>query len=213
VQRTTVTLVAATTFALGLAIGKAWNVHSAAPAIAAANAPIQQAVLPPGHPALPERGLEDAVRTTLQARGVATMPATAWSGASAPAPESTPLIAQADALRRQRKFQAAADVYRRVAATGGMTADAWADYADALASAKSSLRGEPAQALAAALALDPRHAKALWLKASLEHEEHHYRDAVKTWQSLLALVPQESSDANIIRANIAEATRLASGRS
>jgi cytochrome c-type biogenesis protein CcmH/NrfG len=119
------------------------------------------------------------------------------------------LIAQADALRQQRKFDDAIIMYRRIVASGDMTADAWADYADALASSTSSLRGEPARALAEALELEPRHAKALWLKASLEHEEQHYADAVHTWKTLLALVPQDSSDANIIRANIAEATRLA----
>ncbi len=104
-------------------------------------------------------------------------------------------------------------MYRRIVAAGDMTADAWADYADALASTTSSLRGEPAKAIAEALKLEPRHAKALWLKASLEHEEQHYVDAVHTWETLLALVPQGSSDANIIRANIAEATRLAGSKS
>ena len=109
-------------------------------------------------------------------------------------------------------FKEAAEAYRRAAAAGSMNADSWADYADALASAGSSLKGAPADALAQALALDPRHPKALWLKASLEHEEHHYRDAVSTWRNLLAVVPANSSDARIIEANIAEASRLAAGQ-
>jgi cytochrome c-type biogenesis protein CcmH len=205
VQKRNAALIAAAAFALGLAIGKSWNVHSAGQPMLEQSMPTQ-AALPPGHPGLTERGLEDAVRVTMQARGTAVPAVSAASGAAG-------LIAQADDLRRQRKFQAAADVYRRVVAAGGMTADAWADYADALASATSSLRGEPARALAEALALDPQHPKALWLKASLEHEQRHYSEAVKTWQSLLAVVPPDSSDANIIRANIAEATRLATGRS
>ncbi len=54
--------------------------------------------------------------------------------------------------------------------------------------------------------------KALWLKASLEHEEQRYRDAVSTWRNLLAVVPADSSDARIIEANIAEATRLAASQ-
>lgn len=93
-----------------------------------------------------------------------------------------------------------------------MNADSWADYADALASAGSSLKGAPADALAKALALEPQHPKALWLKASLEHEEHRYRDAVSTWRNLLAVVPTGTSDARIIEANIAEATRLAASQ-
>ncbi|MDH4106579.1 MAG: hypothetical protein OEV39_10770, partial [Gammaproteobacteria bacterium] len=123
------------------------------------------------------------------------------------------LVAQAEGLRRQRKFAAAAEAYQKLIARDAMTADTWADYADALASAASSLRGQPAAALDRALALDARHPKALWLKASLEHEEQHYADAVKTWQALLAVVPADSSDAKIIRANIDEAGRLARGRS
>jgi cytochrome c-type biogenesis protein CcmH len=92
-----------------------------------------------------------------------------------------------------------------------MTADNWADYADALASMAGHLAGEPENALAHALALDPRHTKALWLKASLAHEQHRYDDALATWRQLLALVPPDSSDARIVEANIAEATRLANG--
>ena len=49
-------------------------------------------------------------------------------------------------------------------------------------------------------------------RASLEHEEHHYHDAVSTWGNLLAVVPANSSDARIIEANIAEASRLAAGQ-
>jgi cytochrome c-type biogenesis protein CcmH len=95
-----------------------------------------------------------------------------------------------------------------------MTADAWADFADALASSNpsGSLRGEPAKAIDRALALDPKHAKALWLKASLAHEERRYQDALVAWQQLLALVPPGSSDARIIQANIDEDRRLAGSK-
>ena len=37
-----------------------------------------------------------------------------------------------------------------------------------------------------------------------------YADALATWRRLLAVVPQDSSDARIVQANIAEAARLAS---
>ena len=120
--------------------------------------------------------LGTVVATTLQMRGVST---TTASSAPAIAGFARPRSHRLTNLRRQRKFKDAATVYRRVVASGGMTADAWADYADALASADSTLQGEPAKAVAKALELDPRHAKALWLKASLEHEEHHYTDAVQ----------------------------------
>lgn len=206
-------LLAVGCFALGLVLGRSSDRFlTGSDAAPQASAPV--ASIGAGHPGVGERGLGDAVRTTLQMSGQPAMATgTTWTAPAATASGPADLVAQADALRRQRKFDAASQVYRRVVASGGMTADAWADYADALASNTSSLRGEPAQAIARALALEPRHAKALWLKASLEHEEQHYADAVKTWETLLALVPQGSSDANIIRANIAEATRLAGSKS
>jgi cytochrome c-type biogenesis protein CcmH len=92
-----------------------------------------------------------------------------------------------------------------------MTADSWADYADAQASLAGRLDGEPEKAITRALQLDPQHPKALWLKASLAHEQHRYKEALATWRQLLAVVPPGSSDARIVSANIAEATRLATG--
>ena len=115
-------------------------------------------------------------------------------------------------LRRQRKFKEAAATYRLAAKSGAMNADAWADYADALASAGSSLQGAPADALEKALALDPRHPKALWLKASLEHEEHRYRTPSPRGATCWPWCRCNSSDARIIEANIAEATRLAASQ-
>lgn len=154
------------------------------------------------------RSLEDAIAVSaglLGRRGTSV---------AADAPSVTDgvaeLLARAEQLRRERKFAQACDVYAAVVARGDMTADSWADYADAQASLSGTLAGEPARAIAAALALDPRHAKALWLEASLAHEERRYADALRTWKQLLAIVPPGSSDARIVEANIAEASRLAS---
>jgi len=119
------------------------------------------------------------------------------------------MLARAEDHRRKREFKQACDLYAAVVARGAMTADAWADYADAQATLAGGLSGEPARAIAAALALDPSHPKALWLQASLAHEERRYRDALETWRRLLAVVPPGSSDARIVEANIAEASRLA----
>jgi len=204
----TTALFALVAFALGALIGRGFDSMQEGTATRMTAIAVEAASLPAGHPSVGERSLGDVVATTMQIRGVSTTTAS-----NVPAVAGSPsLIAQADDLRRQRKFKEAATVYRRVVASGGMTADAWADFADALASADSTLQGEPAKALAKALELEPQHAKALWLKASLEHEEHHYTDAVRTWRSLLAVVPANSSDARIIEANIAEASRLAASQ-
>jgi cytochrome c-type biogenesis protein CcmH/NrfG len=207
----TAALLAAITFAFGLVCGQAWERNHSHSTARGTQRPIASAssALPANHPPAGDRDLGDAVRITaqLQARTAAT------SSGAATASDADTWLSKADALRRQRKHAAAVDLYRRAIAAGVMTADSWADFADALAAGSSGLRGEPAEALARALELDPRHPKALWLQASLEHEQHEYARAVKTWQRLLALVPRDSSDATIIRANIAEATRLSARRS
>ena len=84
-----------------------------------------------------------------------------------------------------------------------------ADSALASASPNGSLSGAPAEAIAKSLAMDPKHTKGLWLKASLAHEERRYQEALQTWKTLLTLIPPQSSDARIVEANIAEAKRLA----
>jgi hypothetical protein len=211
-NKRSVALIALAGFGLGVLVGKGTAELGTARTADPAESVGAMTSMPAGHPRVTERGLGDAVMTTLQMRvAPAANASTMMPGASsrAGAPD---LIARADNLRRQRKFEEAAEAYRRAAGAGNMNADSWADYADALASAGSSLKGAPAAALAKALALDPRHPKALWLRASLEHEEHRYRDAVSTWRNLLAVVPADSSDARIIQANIAEATRLAAGQ-
>lgn len=210
-KRNTV-LIALTVFGLGIFVGKGLPVFATAGSTGAIETADAMTAMPPGHAQLADRGLGDAVMSTMQ-MSVATAgsAATGMPAAGARA-EPTGLVAHADQLRRERKFKEAVEVYRRAVATGDMNADSWADYADALASTGSGLRGAPADALAKALALEPRHPKALWLKASLEHEEHRYSDAVNTWRNLLAVVPADSSDARIIEANIAEATRLAASQ-
>lgn len=167
------------------------------------------------HAAVADSTLQDAVRAS-----ATLVPGIAGSrglsaGSSSRSEGSTPdtgtrdLLARAGDHRRQRQFDRACEAYAEAARRGGMTADAWADYADAQASLVGKLTGAPARSIDAALALDPGHAKALWLKASLEHEERRFDDALATWRRLQAVLPPGSSDARIVEANIAEAQRLA----
>lgn len=122
------------------------------------------------------------------------------------------LVDQANVARRARKYAAARDIYAGLAARGEMTADSWADYADVSASLHGGkLAGEPEQFIASALALDPRHAKALWLQGSALHESGRYTQAMAAWQQLAAVLDPASSDAKLIAANIEEDRRLAGG--
>lgn len=125
-------------------------------------------------------------------------------------PEDTDAWQMLSAIyRRQHDYAHAREAFGRLIQLKAMDADAWADYADVLASLNSgSLRGEPSRAIESALRLQPKHPKALWLKASLAHEEHRYADALAAWRQLRAALPPDSSDVRIVDANIAEALQL-----
>jgi len=203
-------------FALGLAAGLAFA--SAAfvtygkvtgPATSVAARSQIDASVAPWHAGVAQGSLSAAVRASARLLPGAGAVAAGPAAAQSPAGETAGLLARAEDHRRKREFAQACDLYASVVARGGMTADGWADYADAQASINGRLAGEPARYIAAALALDPRHAKALWLQASLAHEELRYSDALAAWRRLQAVVPRDSSDARIVEANIAEAARLA----
>lgn len=163
----------------------------------------------PWHRSAAGGDLASAVRISLGLVGAPVVTAAPVPGQPFPA-DAGSLLARAEDHRRRREFREACDLYAKAAEQGELTADAWADYADAQASLAGRLTGTPEQAIEAALRLAPDHPKALWLKASVAHEQHRYADALLAWRRLLAVVPEGSSDARIIEANIAEATRLAS---
>jgi cytochrome c-type biogenesis protein CcmH/NrfG len=148
-------------------------------------------------------------------------PAAATAAPLAPAPPTAQpdaadraALARAAKLREARNFKAALAIYAPLAAKGVMSADAWADYADVAGSLQGGkLAGMPATYIAQALRLDPRHPKALWLEASLAHEQARDADALATWQLLSQVLPADAPDQKIIAANIAEATRLARSES
>lgn len=140
------------------------------------------------------------------------------AGAAPPMPvaplsaEGARLVAEATAARSKRDFATAADRYSKLAARHEMNADTWADYADVAATLSGrSLQGKPAGYIANALRLDPRHPKALWLQASLQHESRQFAAAAASWQQLAEVLGPGSSDAKIIAANLAEDRRLAGG--
>lgn len=112
-------------------------------------------------------------------------------------------------LRVQRRFAEAEAAYREAVAADPTDADSWADLADSAAAAAGNDLTRGREAIQRALAIDPRHRKALWLRASLELQEQRYSTAAATWRELAALVPAGSTDARVIAANIVEADALA----
>jgi cytochrome c-type biogenesis protein CcmH len=91
-----------------------------------------------------------------------------------------------------------------------MSAQSWADYAEVLSAlAGGSLGGEAGAAIDNALRLDAWNPKAMWLKASQAHEQHHDGEALVWWRRLRAVLPPDSPDTGIVEAKIAEAEALA----
>ncbi len=119
--------------------------------------------------------------------------------------DSSAMVLLAETLRRQRQFPEALELFAKLAKTDAMSADLWADYADAHGANSGALDDQSARFIAEALKLDSRHPKALWLRGSYQTEQQDYRGALATWQRLASILPPESSDAKLISANIAEA--------
>jgi cytochrome c-type biogenesis protein CcmH/NrfG len=132
--------------------------------------------------------------------------------ASAPtlSADSLKLLAAADKARQNQNLKEAASIYAKLAARGQMTADGWADYADTAASLQhSKLAGEPETFVAKALALNPQHPKALWLKASADEEAGRFAAAAAVWQRLQTVLSANSADAKIVATNLQQDMKLA----
>lgn len=121
-----------------------------------------------------------------------------------------PLANTAESARRARDFPRAIDAFKQLVKRGAMSADLWADYADAVGAQRGTLDELSEPMITKALALDPNHVKALWLLGSLQTQRNDARGALATWQKLAQLVPATSSDAKLIAANMREA-RAATG--
>ncbi len=104
-----------------------------------------------------------------------------------------------------QRYQESADAYAEAVKRMPGNADALADWADALGMAQGrKLAGKPTEIIGQALAADPSHPKALALAASAAMERGDNKAAIRYWQSLLALVPPGSEDAQGIAATIVE---------
>jgi len=84
----------------------------------------------------------------------------------------------------------------------------WANYADVAAvNQKGSLNGKPYELTKRALALEPKHPKALWLAGTYHYQQQSYDKAIRFWEILQGLLPPESKDAEMINTSIADARK------
>lgn len=135
-------------------------------------------------------------------------PATAEARAGATSPIEE-MRRQGEALRRDKRYAEARELYAKITQNAPLDADAWADLGDASAAAAGGDLKAGAPAIDRALEIDPNHSKALWLKASLALQERRFANAVELWQRLLNQLPKDSDDARLVSANLEEARSLA----
>ena len=162
----------------------------------------------------PEDAAKARARVLPHPAPAALTPAAAVAAPQAPAPiltaDSQKLLAAANKARQSQGTKEAASIYAQLAARGQMTADAWADYADTAATLQhSKLAGDPETYVDKALALNPRHPKALWLKASADEEAGRFAEAALVWQQLQTVLAANSADAKIVAANLQQDMKLA----
>ena len=111
------------------------------------------------------------------------------------------------------RFSDAASAYEKLTALSANDADAWADYAEALALANGqNLAGKPTEAINRALQINPKHQKALDLSGSASYQAGDYNKAIEQWQKLLKLLPPGSDELKTITDQISKTKELAAGK-
>lgn len=104
------------------------------------------------------------------------------------------------------KVDEAVKAQRKVVELDPKSAHAFADLADSLAIANGrNLEGEPERALARALALDPRHVKALALSGTLARNRGQIEEAARFWEQALKGAQPGTPMANQLQRAIAQA--------
>lgn len=117
------------------------------------------------------------------------------------------------AYRALERFQDAADALRKAAALKPDDADLLADLAEALALMSGrTLAGEPTRLLDRALKLAPDNDKVLTLSGSAAFERKDYGAAIRHWEALLRRPEVSGELAQALRAGIAEAKTLSTGK-
>ncbi len=104
------------------------------------------------------------------------------------------------------RFTDAASAFRKAEALLPPDADLLADYADVQAMAQSgNFTGEPARLIRSALAINPKHPKALALAGTEAYKRGDFQAAIGYWNKTLEQVPVDSSLAIAVKGSLAEA--------
>jgi cytochrome c-type biogenesis protein CcmH len=85
-------------------------------------------------------------------------------------------------------------------------AQALASYADVVATNNGgSLAGKPTELIQKALKVDPANPMALWLAGTADFEAKNYKQAVDTWEKLIAMLPPGTDDTRMLEGAINDA--------
>ena len=136
-------------------------------------------------------------------------------------PASSPSLANPDnaegwallgrAYQSMGKFTESREAMKRAHDLMPDNHDLTVEYAQALALASEGRRiaGKPRQMLEAVLKDDPDHQRALWLIGISDYQAGNFVAAIAAWNRLLPALPAQSDIAESVRAQIAEAQKLA----
>ncbi len=103
------------------------------------------------------------------------------------------------------RYPDAAQAYDKLTQLTPQDAQAFADYADALAMANGQkLAGKPAALVAQALKLDPNNGKALYLAGFAAVEAGKPKQAIAHWEKLLAQLPPDAEGAAMLKEKLTE---------
>jgi cytochrome c-type biogenesis protein CcmH len=112
----------------------------------------------------------------------------------------------ARAYKVQNRLDEAAAAYAKTGKLLDTDPDLLTQYADTEAMRTKSLQGKPSELINKALAIAPKHPMALMMAGQAAYQSGNFAKAIGHWQTALTLLPVNSPDIGLIKAEIADAT-------
>ena len=111
----------------------------------------------------------------------------------------------ARAYKVQNRLDEAIAAYAKTGKLLNTDPDLLTQYADALATRDKSLQGQPGELVKKALAIAPKHPMALMMAGQAAYQSGNYAAAIGHWKNVLSILPVNSPDTDLIKAEIADA--------
>jgi cytochrome c-type biogenesis protein CcmH len=111
----------------------------------------------------------------------------------------------ARAYKVQNRLDEAIAAYAKTGRLLDTDPDLLTQYADALATRNKSLLGQPSDLIKKALVIAPKHPMALMMAGQAAYQGGNYAVAIGHWKTVLTVLPANSPDTELIKAEIADA--------